>query len=487
MTNTLQLDDLSAEEQAVLDRLIKQLNDKEERNLLRSAHYDMKHFEPLVNSVIPPQYFNLGLVLGWTGKAVDTLALRCNLDGFYWPDGTLEDIGYLDVYQDNNLGAEVNQGLVSSLIHSTAFVINTQGLPHEPKSLLHFKDALNATGDWDARTRRLTSLLSITGRGGADNAEITGFALYLKDLVIMANRVDGKWQVDRTTHRWGVPAEPLVFRPRLGRPFGSSRISRAVMSLQQAAIRTVVRLEAHSDIYAIPDLWAFGMDESMFEGQNGALKKAWQIMMGRIKTIPDNEGKDVPRASVTSIPATDPDAHLKNLKQQAQLFSGETSIPLTSLGVSDMSNPTSPESYTASREDLIALAEGATDDWTPALRRAMQRALCIQNDVSLANMPPAWKTISPKWRPPIYTSRAQAADAGVKQLAAIPWLAETELGLELIGLDAPQIQRALSEKRKLAGTRNLQDILNRVNGAPNAGNDAGAEDGTGETDTAGGS
>ena len=30
----------------------------------------------------------------------------------------------------------------------------------------------------------------------------------------------------------------------------------------------------------------------------------------------------------------------------------------------------------------------------------------------------------------------------------MPWLAETEIGLELLGLDATQIERAMSEKRR---------------------------------------
>jgi hypothetical protein len=138
------------------------------------------------------------------------------------------------------------------------------------------------------------------------------------------------------------------------------------------------------------------------------------------------------------------------------LFSGETSIPLTSLGVSDMSNPTSADSYIASREDLIAEAEGTTDDWSPALRRAIARGLAIQN--GLDKVPDEWKTIQPKWRSPLYLSRAAAADAGAKQLAVVPWLAETEVGLELLGLDDQQVQRAMAEKRRQRGAGVLAGI-----------------------------
>lgn len=468
MTDGIPVLGLDDNERRTLNLLLEQLNAKARRNRLRVAYYDMRHAPSLVGSVIPPQYWRAGIVLGWSGKAVDTLARRCNLDGFIWPDGDLDSLGYRELFEDNMLASEVSQGLISSLIHSVAFVVNTQGTSGEPASLIHFKDALNATGEWDGRARRLTSLLSVTARGEAeshDAGQPVGLALYLENLTITLAKEGGKWMVtDRSPHAWGVPAEPLVYKPRVGRPFGSSRISRAVMSLQDQATRTAIRLEAHGDIYAIPDLWMLGADESIFKNADGTTKESWQIVMGRIKGIPDDEDATNPRAEVKHIPASDPKPHLDMLKQQAQLFSGETSIPLTSLGVSDMSNPTSADSYIASREDLIAEAEGATDDWRPALRRATIRGLAMQNGVAADEIPAEWRSIDTKWRSPIYLSRAQQADAGVKQLSAVPWLAETEVGLELLGLDEQQMARAISEKRRSQGSSVL-DRLRAVDAA----------------------
>ncbi len=453
---TLHLPGLSDDEHRTLNLLNDQLAKKAPRNLLRASYYDGKHAVHQIGSIIPPQYFRLGIVLGWSAKAVDILARRCNLDGFVWPDGTLGDIGYREVAEANHLGSEVSWALVSSLIHGPAFAINTLGDEDkgEPRSLLHFKDALNATGEWNPRTRRLDNLLSITGR---DEQGPTSLALYLNGVTITAEKVDGKWQVERSDHAWGVPAEMLVYKPRAGRPWGSSRISRAVMSLHDQALRTVIRMEAHSDIYAIPDLWMFGADESIFKNADGTTKAAWQIVMGRIKGIPDDEDAVNPRADAKQFPASSPQPHIDALKQQAMLFSGETSIPLSSLGVSDMSNPTSADSYIASREDLIAEAEGATDDWSPPLRRAVVRMLAIAND--LDEVPESWRSIAPKWRSPMYLSRAAAADAGAKQLGAVEWLKDTEVGLELLGLDEQQIARAMGERRRVEGRAALNALL----------------------------
>ena len=46
----------------------------------------------------------------------------------------------------------------------------------------------------------------------------------------------------------------------------------------------------------------------------------------------------------------------------------------------------------------------------------------------------------------------------MKILAAQPWLGETEIGLELLGLSHDQITRALADRRRAEG----RAILNRI-------------------------
>jgi hypothetical protein len=454
------LPDISDDEQALLTTLFQQLEFKQVRNSLRDSYYDGRRAIAQVGTIIPPSYAKLAIVLGWSGKAVDTLADRCNLDGFVWPDGELASLGFPDVYEGNFLSTEVNSAVTQSFLHGVSFLINTVGDPGkgEPIGSIHVKDAANATGIWDARARRLSSLLSITSRD-YETGLPDGIALYMDGLTITANRDDMGWMVDRTEHPWGVPAEPMVYRYRGSRPFGTSRISRAVMSLHDQALRTVIRMEGHADTYSFPEMWMLGANEEIFKNPDGSPKASWQVMLGRVKGIPDDEEASNPRADVKQFQAASPQPHIDQLKQQAQLFSGETSIPLTSLGVSDMSNPTSADSYVASREDLIARAEAATDDYSRPLRRALTRALAMQN--GFKEIPTQWMSIAPKWRSPMYLSRAQQADAGQKQLAAVPWLQETEVGLELLGLDEQQIARAMSEKRRAEGRLILKSLAQR--------------------------
>jgi hypothetical protein len=458
VANAISLPDVSDYEHGVLRLLLGQLEAKRFRNELRASYYDGRRAITQVGTVIPPIYYRLGIVLGWSAKAVDILARRCNCDGFVWPDGDLNSLGYREVFDGNNLDTEISSATISSLIHATSFLVNTEGDPDldEPVGSIHVKDAMSATGLWNSRSRRLDAFLSITRRD--TQGGVAGLVLYLYGRTIIGEFDGSQWFTEITEHPYGMPAEPLVYKPRVGRPFGSSRISRPVMSLHDQALRTVIRMEGHADIYSFPEMWMLGADEKIFKNADGTQRAVWQTMLGRIKGIPDAQDADGPlaRADVKQFPASSPQPHIDQLKQQAQLFSGETSIPLTSLGVSDMSNPTSADSYIASREDLIAEAEGATDDWGPALRRSMVRALAMANGEK--GVPKEWATIAPKWRSPVYLSRAAQADAGMKTLTAAPFLAETEVGLELLGLSEQQIQRALAEKRRNGGSAALRAI-----------------------------
>lgn len=452
---------LTDDEQRLLGRLFDELTRRAGRNQSRSRLYEGKYAVKRT-STIPPEYFRMGIVLGWAAKAVDILARRCNLDGFTWADGDLESLGSREVWSENLLGTESDSGVVSSLIHGPAFLVNTAGEAWEPKALIHVKDALNAVGDWNPRARRLENLLSITDRDEEDR--VTGFALYMDGLTVSAARDSSGWAVERSDHKFGVPAEPLVYKPRAGRPFGSSRINRAVIALLEQATRVAIRMEAHADTFSFPEFWMFGATLADLAGGEKN-PNPWRVRMGRIKGLPDDEETGV-RAEVHQFPAASPQPHVDMFEHIAGQFAGETSIPVESLGLVNRANPTSAESYIASREDLIAEAEGATDDWSPAFQRSFTRALAIRN--GLDSVPAEWVTIAPKWRSPIHLSRAAQADAGSKQLAAAPWLADTEVGLGLLGLDEQQIRLALSQRRRAQGSQALAALTARARGTADA-------------------
>jgi hypothetical protein len=446
LSEKLTIPGLSDDESVILNLLIVQLDEKKKRNLLRSSIYDGKRAIRQVGTVIPPQYKRLGLILGWNAKGVDGLARRCNLESMVWTDGDLGSLGIQELTDANFLLSEIASGRTDSLIHGVSYLITTRGGEDEPAALIHAKDGINATGTWNNRKRRLDDLLSITSR---KDDKITGFVLYLDGVTISAEKDSSGWTVTRSEHPWHVPADPMVYRPRASRRMGRSRITRPTIGLQDAAVRALIRMEGHMDIYSIPQLVMLGADEAIFKNADGSQKASWQVALGRVFGIPDDEDAKQTRADIKQFKAESPESHLAQLNALAKLTAREFDLSDADFALTDMANPTSEGSYSEARENLIAEAEGAMDDWSVSIRRAVTRALAIQNDMD--EIPDSWASIDTKWRKAQFTSRASAADAGAKQVAAVPWLADTEVGLELLGLDAQQIERALTEKRKVAG------------------------------------
>lgn len=452
---SLHVSGLSEDEGVLANVLVDKLKRHDRLNRKRSRYYEQKQAIRHVGGVIPPAYMNMALAMGWAAKPVDGLARRCNLDRMFWTDGDLDRLGHRGFEDSNFLFSELSQARTDSLIHGVSYLITTRGVEGEPTALVQSKTALEGTGEWNARARRLKNFLSVTSLrdGRADE-----FNLYLDGVTITVERGSkGLFVSDRSEHSFGVPVEPLVYRPRAGQRMGRSRITPAVMSIADQALRALVRLEAHMDIYAIKKLILLGAEKSVFGDD------AWQHLMGRINALPDDDQAANPRAEVKEISADSPNPHWAHVNALAKMMAREADLPDADFALADMAVPTSAESYSASRENLIAEAEGATAEWSPAVRRTYARGLAIHN--GLDAVPDGWASIDAKWRSPIYLSRAAEADAGAKQVSAAPaWLKETKTGLRLLGLSESDIDEALTDRdvaeRRVAGRAVIEAVAN---------------------------
>lgn len=457
----LEVPGLSPADQNTLDELLNQLEARMPRNKLRADYYDAKYVLQNLNISIPPRFSTFESVLGWPAKAVDSLSRRCNLDGFVIPDQSVQDLGIQDLWDANNMDIEASMAHDSALIHSCAFICTTLGneADGEPPVLVTVRDATSATGLWDNRKRALKAALSIIDRD-TTTASPLQLVMYLPDRVITMTRdaIGLPWSIDQRSHNLGrVPVEPLVYRPRLAKPFGSSRISRPVMSLTDSALRTVVRSEIGAEFYTTPQRWALNFPQEAF-ADNG-----WQAIMGRIWTIEpptlDDNLDPSFKPEVGQFPQATMQPHTDQLRQFATLFAGETSIPVSSLGIIQ-DNPSSAEALYASKEELVIEAEHADRVFGVGWCRAMRNAFMLAN--GLSEMPPELLKLRAKWRDPATPSKAAAADAMAKQIAVLPWLADSEVALEQFGYDRTDIERLAADKRRA----NVTSLLNRLPAQP---------------------
>lgn len=454
---SLSIPSLSHGEQSTLNDLYRQYQEKLTRNRLRKVYYDSKNILKDLGIAIPPSMVNIDMALGWPAKAVDGLARRCVMDGFVIPGDDSQSLGIDALWDANEMDAQAPQAQSSAFIHACTFVPVTAGDTQsgEPPVLITPQSAMAGTGIWDPRRRRLSSALSIVDVSDAGTP--TSLVMYLPDSTVSMNRTAQGWAVDRRKHSLGrVPVRILPYKPRLDRVFGSSRISRPVMSLADQALRTAVRMEVSAEFYSSPQRWIMGADESAFQDADGNVKGQWEAIIGRLWAAGANEDGTLPQ--VGQFNAASPQPHHDQMRMLATQFSGETGIPVGSLGVVQ-DNPSSAEAIYAAKEDLLIEAEYANATFGAAWVKVALDAMQIVNGWD--EIPEGLRQLRVKWRDPATPSRSSAADAVVKMVSAMPWLAETTVALEQLGWDETTVNRALADKRR-AGTGALIDRLGQV-------------------------
>lgn len=465
LTSGTQIPDLKPDEQNTLDKLIRQYMKKLARNKIRQMYYDSKNLIKDLGIAIPPEMVNIEMVLGWPAKAVDGLARRNKMDGFVIPGGSSLEMGIDSMWNANDMDIEAPQAHTSAYIHSCAFVATTKGdvASGEPDVLITTRSAMSGTALWDRRRRRLSAHLAIVDT--SEDGTPTALMMYLPDVVITMTRFTLGWKVERRKHSLGrLPVELLVHKPNLERPFGASRISRPVMALADSALRTAVRMEVSAEFYSSPQRWIMGADESMFMDAEGNLKTQWQAIMGRLWAAGRTEEGDLPE--VGTFAAASPQPHSDQLRTLATQFSGETSIPVGSLGVVQ-DNPSSSDAIHAAKEDLLIEAEYCNQVFGTTWVRAVLTGLQIRENRDA--IPDEWRRLRAKWRNPATMSQSSAGDFVVKLIQAYPKLQDSAVGLEMMGWDETTVARAMEDMRKAALAGRVDGILNagRQVGDPN--------------------
>lgn len=433
----------------MLTQLINQWGAKRGRNLLRTTYYDSRNLLQDLGISLPPSMRNIEVVLGWPAKAVDALAALVVFDGLYVPED--DPLGIALMLYAADVETTLPQAFTSSLTHSTSFLTVTPGdiSAGEPEVLFLPKSAHSATGIWNPRTQALAEGLSITA-ADPDSLMPTEMVWYSRDHVTTFRSEQGKWSSDTQANRTGrVWMEPLPFQPELDRPFGHSRISRGVMALTDAALRVLARSEAHAEFFASPQRWALGAEEGAF----GTKADKWNAVMSRLLVISKDEDGDVPTLGQFQQMSMAP--HFEHLRTLASLMAGETSLSLDRFGIVQ-DNPASAEAIFATERPLAMLARQAGRGWGRRIARAATTGVMIRDN--LAEVPAELEGLRARFRNPDMVSPASAADAAAKQVAALPWLAESTVLLEQLGYDEPEIARLLADKRRAEGST----VLNRL-------------------------
>lgn len=445
---------LTPDLQETLNKLVKQWSKKRPRNILRQSYADMHVDVKNLGIAIPDEIAHgIDVVCGWPEKAVSALASRCMWDGVTASSGVEDPFELGQILHENRFDVELPQTITSELIHSVAFISTTPGdiASGEPPVVIMPHSAEWASALWDRATRSLSAGLLINGAD--DFGRPTRLTILTPFEAILCVTNGGGWFVkDVRTHRLGrVPMEALPYRPSLDRPFGRSRISRAVMTITDRAIRAALRMDVSSELYTAPGLLLRGITEEAWD----AIKGSWTWQLGSVKGVSRDEDGEVP--DVTTIPQQSMSPYVEQLRELAMEFAAATSLPVSSLGIVQ-DNPSSADAIYAAKEELVVEATNANRVNGYALSRVYQNVVMLRDGLDEVTQELAG--VSTRWRNPAMPSIVSQADAMVKQISAIPDLAYTDVALEEFGYTSEQISRIRAQARRAKGQIAVDQALN---------------------------
>lgn len=436
-------DGLTQEEEACLARLWDVWESKYANNRLRQDYYDghvcVKNLklafknEQIARAIRPK--------CGWPAKAVNMLAERSVFDYFVFTRG--DGFPELREAYDRNGWRELNSLMTTSEVtHSCAFYTVSQGdvAAGEPPVLINGYSALNASAVWDRRRKRIACGMAVTDTD-CDGMP-TSINLYTSGAVVeLEYSVDG-WSSRRHEHSMGRPLmEPIVYQASLDRPMGRSRITRSVMSITDNALREIMRTEVAGEVYTVPQRYFMNIDFSSIS-QN-EFTTYWNSYFA----VNSQDGS-TPSAGQFSPPGMND--HIVYIRSLAAQFAGETGLPLSALGVvSD--NPSSAEAIVEARSELIKEAERLNRANGEHLLNVARMVVATARGIDFAAASDLMEGTSARFKPADMPSRAVTADATLKEVQAIPALADTKIVLSLLGHSDEEVEAIWSEMGQKSG------------------------------------
>ena len=391
------------------------------RNQLKYRYYNGKNVLKDFGISIPPQLLNVETVVGWPQKAVDSMAVRCRFDGFksqgYEAQRMLDGIS-----QRSRLNVKFRQAAESTLIHSCCFAAVTLDSNDRPR--IDFYSAEQASARWDDAAGRIAYGITIESFSEGLPSVIT---LHMEDGVLKVwDTGFGIWDWAYSPINMGRPTlVSFVYRPTFRKPFGQSRITRAVMSITDSAVREALRTEISAEFFTSPQKYLLGADENAFER-----KTKWEAYVGTIFAVGRSEDGEVPEFG--QLPQGSMQPHTDYMRSLAARFSGETNVPISQLGIIH-DQPASAEAIYAANEPLIIECEDFNDGARDSLRVLALMAMAAEMDVPMDALDESLTDFTVNFANPAMPSIVSQTDAMVKIAATVPGFAGTDTFWEQIG------------------------------------------------------
>ena len=389
--------------------------------------------------------------IDWPRKAVHALADRSVLNGFTSDDEAVTE-ELRGIYAANGLDTLYRKNLIGELKHCCGFWTVTDGGGYP---VISAYPATAAAALWDDARKGIEAGLVV-----AESKKMPGDAervptvvhLFTADSLVVLTRDGGSWTAEYREHSMGrCLMEPMAHGATLERPFGTSRITRAVMSITDDAIRQRARMEVAAESATLPQMWLLGTDKRVTNDGN-----RYSASMGAINEVTKDSDGDVPTVWQSSqlqmAPLTE---YFKALACQ---MSSVTDVPVSFFGVSN-DNPSSSDAIAASLEPLVIDAKNLNAENGHALRNVAYMALAVLHGTDFATERDAGHNVNARFMSPAYPSVVSQSDAMLKQAQAFPKVAASDVALEMLGYTDEQMQRINSDYKRAQANQAVLSLL----------------------------
>lgn len=432
---------LPERETDLLNKLLEVWREKHTGNRAKIMFYEMENKVRDLGIAIPDPLKNMSLVVGWPAKAVDCLAIRSQFDGFTFSDKS--DRGLYDILEQNQIQLLYRQAVTDELINSCSFITVSKGGENEPDIVLNVYSAVDAAGIWDRRRKRIRAGLTVVDvksevEGGEE--EPVWVNLYTDtDVWELKKDVNG-WTSKRNPHKMGRPLiEPMAYKANTTyRPFGRSRITRAVRCITDAALRANLREEVAAEFSTAIQKYILGVEDDFFENNDKL-----DAYIGNVLALTPNNDGEIPKVGQFSQTGIQP--QIESIRTLAARFAGETSIPVTELGIIH-ENPASYEALITMYSSLIIECEDLNTRNGEALKVIGKLMLATLENKSYWDLNSVERSVKCNWRDPSLMSSAARMDMVSKMTSIWPWMAESEETLALAGIDEDKRIRLMADK-----------------------------------------
>lgn len=383
-----------------------QLMDLEES----AEYYDACYRLETIGLAAPPEMRVLSHVVGWPRMYLDSLEERLDVEGFRLAGQSRQIQEMWEWWQANNMDEESCLAHLDAFIYGRSYVtVAAPGdgdLPGVP--LIRVESPRNFYAEVDPRTRKVKRAIRVYSQVTPPHtAEIVNpqdarATLYLPNETVFLVSDNGAWRVEgRVQHNLGVvPVVPIYNRQRAGDREGRSEILPEIRAITDAASRTLMNMQAATEMMATPQRYIFGVPPEALGTTDAEIREAY---MGRLLTFEDAEGK---AGQFTA-------AELRNfvevLQELAKHVASYTGLPPQYLSFSS-DNPASAEAIRSSESRLVKKCERKARMFGGAWEEVMR--LCLR--VLDREVPPEMARLETVWRDPATPTFAAKADAVTK-------------------------------------------------------------------------